>query len=284
MKLIKSLILLAALLFSTPCFAQDLAITIVYNNVPFDKNLETRWGISIFVEGLEKNILFDTGGEGTVLLSNMAKLKIAPDDIDVVVLSHIHGDHVGGLWGFLEKNNQAIVYLPESFPGNFKDRAKMMSKKVASVHKPVKICERVWSTGELGTWMKEQSLIIDTKKGLIVITGCAHPGIVNIVKFAKNYLKEDVYLVLGGFHLMAYNENQVIQIIKGLKELGVKKVGPSHCTGGRPIELFREAWGEDFLDLGCGARLKINLLSDRKKMIEVEKKNTSAVTNHRIRK
>ena len=245
-------------LVAMPCYAEDITITVTYNNVPYDESLETRWGISLFIEGLEKDILFDTGGNGEVLLSNMARLKIDVRDIDIVILSHIHSDHVGGLWSILEKNNKISVYLPQSFPENFKNRAGKISKGIISIGKPVKICRSVWSTGELGTWLKEQSLVIETSKGLVVITGCAHPGIVNIVKFAKNYLKKDIYMVLGGFHLMAYSENQVNKIIEDLRELGVKKVGPSHCTGGRAIELFKEAWGKDFIELGCGAKINEN--------------------------
>ena len=134
-----------------------------------------------------------------------------------------------------------------------------MAKAVVLVDKPKKICAQVWSTGELGTSMKEQSLVIITEKGLIIITGCAHPGIVNIVEFVKKYLNQKIYLVLGGFHLMSYQDNQVKEIINELKALGVKKVAPSHCTGGRPIELFKAAWHEDFIDLGCGAELSIPL-------------------------
>ena len=192
MKLNKGLILLVTFLFSTPCLAQDVAITVVYNNVPYDKELTTAWGISCFVEGLEKIILFDTGGDDSILLDNMKKLEIDPTEINTVILSHIHADHIGGLWGLLEINSQIMVYFPESFPADIKNKAKSLCKEIVPVHKPIKICKQVWSTGELGRWIKEQSLIIDTKKGLVIITGCAHPGIVNIVTFAKNYLKRDV--------------------------------------------------------------------------------------------
>jgi len=253
----KSIFIFLIFFFTVSCYAEDITITVIYNNVPYDENLQTRWGISLFIEGLEKNILFDTGGEGTVLLSNMAKLKIDPGDVDIIILSHIHGDHIGGLWGVLEENNEVLVYLPQSFPKDFKDRASKICKEIISVGKPVKICRRVWSTGELGTWMKEQSLVIETSKGLVIITGCAHPGIVDIARFTKSYFEKEIYLVLGGFHLMAYSESRVRELIKQLKRLGVEKVGPSHCTGGRPIELFRESWDEDFFDLGCGARIKI---------------------------
>ena len=255
--MIKSVILFIFFSFSIPCFAQDVTITVVYNNVPYNNGLTTAWGISCLIEGLEETILFDTGGDGAILLDNMEKLKINPTEVNTVVLSHIHADHIGGLWSLLERNSQTAVYFPESFPASFKNRVRGLCRENIPVHEPLKICKRVWSTGELGDRIKEQSLIIDTPKGLIVITGCAHAGIGKIIKFAKGHFKKDVYLALGGFHLMAYDENEVKQIIEDLKELGVKQVGPSHCSGRRPVELFRQSWGKDFIDLGCGAKIEI---------------------------
>lgn len=241
-------------LVSLQSIDDSLVFTIVYNNVPYNENLTTAWGFSCLIDLKDKSLLFDMGGIGSILLNNMRKLKIDPKNINIVVLSHIHSDHVGGLWSFLKKNNDVVVYLPESFPKDFKNRIKKTGAKFISVQKHTNIYENVYSTGELGgVWMREQSLIIDTPKGLIVVTGCAHPGIVNIVKKAKGLLNKNIYLVLGGFHLMAYSEKEVEKIINDLKGLGVEKIAPSHCTGGRPIELFREAWGENFLDLGCGA-------------------------------
>lgn len=179
---------------------------------------------------------------------------IEPGDIDIIFLSHIHQDHVGALWNVIEKNSEVTVYLLKSFPEEFKGRVKKSGAVLISVDKPIEICDNVFSNGELGgIWIKEQSLIINTKKGLIIVTGCAHPGIVNIVKTAKEFLNKNIYLVMGGFHLRSYSENEVKNIINELKKLEVTKVGPSHCTGGRPIELFKESWGEDFFDLGCGA-------------------------------
>lgn len=256
-KLIKELTLLLFFLFPPICFAQKITITIVYNNISYNNTLTTDWGLSCFIDGLKKNILFDTGGDGAILLNNMKKLNIAPSKTDYIVLSHIHTDHTAGLWDFLKENNRVIVYLPQSFPDTFKEKAKMRSEDVVSVRKPVKIGTKTWSTGELGAGIKEQSLVIDTKKGLVIITGCAHPGIANIVKFVKKYFNKDIYLVLGGFHLIAYNEKQIKKIVTQLKVLGVKKVGPSHCTGEKAIDLFREQWGKDFFDLGCGAHITI---------------------------
>jgi 7,8-dihydropterin-6-yl-methyl-4-(beta-D-ribofuranosyl)aminobenzene 5'-phosphate synthase len=220
--------------------------------------METAWGISVFTEGLQKSILFDTGGDGSILLANMKKLKINPSEIDLVVLSHIHYDHVGGLWAFLEKNSEVPVYLPSSFPDDFKNKVRNITGNLFAVKKPYKICENTWLTGELGTSIKEQSLVISTPKGIIVITGCAHPGIVNIVNFIKNHFKENIYLVLGGFHLSSYSTSEVEEIIRELKALKVQKIAPSHCTGEKAIELFREAWGKNFIELGCGAKIKIS--------------------------
>lgn len=260
MSTIKMIILMIAVLcvsFLSAHAAEDITITVVYNNVPYDEELTTSWGLSILIEGLEDTILFDTGGDGLILLSNMDKLGIAPSIIETVVLSHIHMDHIGGLSELLKKNKDITVYLPASFLDHLKRDIMRATKALIPVDTTQKICAQVWSTGELGTSLREQSLMITTSKGVIIITGCAHPGIVNIVKYAKEYFDRDIYLVMGGFHLMAYTEYQVIETISALKEMGVRKVAPSHCTGGKPIELFKAAWDEDFVDLGCGAKLRI---------------------------
>ena len=236
---------------------KDLDLTIVYDNNPHDDRLETRWGFSCYIKGKEKTILFDVGGEGSVLLSNMEKLKIAPKTVNVVVLSHLHYDHIGGLSHFLKKNPDVTVYMPRSLPESVKDKVRLVGAHLANVQKPIKICKDVYSTGELGTFIKEQSLIIKTSKGLVVITGCAHPGVVNIVKRAKEILESDVYLVLGGFHLCWMNLWQVKRIINGVKQEGVKKAAPCHCSGDLAREEFKKAYGKDFILVGAGKRITI---------------------------
>ena len=234
-----------------------ITITVLYNNISHDPRLTTAWGMSCLIEGMEKTILFDTGGDGRILLSNMKKLGKAPKPVDVVVLSHIHGDHVGGIWEFLKQKSNVEVYMPKSFPVSFKKRVEKTGAKVFSVEKPTEIGKNIYSTGQMGTSMKEQSLVLRTSQGLVVVIGCAHPGVANIVKKAKQTWKDYVYLVFGGFHLMAYSERQVERLIAELKRLGVKKVGPSHCTGGKPIEMFKRAWRKNFIDLSCGTSATI---------------------------
>jgi 7,8-dihydropterin-6-yl-methyl-4-(beta-D-ribofuranosyl)aminobenzene 5'-phosphate synthase len=114
----------------------------------------------------------------------------------------------------------------------------------------------------MGDRIKEQALILETMNGLVVVTGCAHPGIVNVVRKAKALLKQDVYLALGGFHLMGMSRKQIGEIIHQLKSMGVKQVAPSHCTGDKAISLFKEAWGNNFLEGGAGAIIKLPPLHD----------------------
>jgi 7,8-dihydropterin-6-yl-methyl-4-(beta-D-ribofuranosyl)aminobenzene 5'-phosphate synthase len=158
----------------------------------------------------------------------------------------------------LEKKSNIPVYLPYSFPYNFVRRVEKANGKVITVNEPMKVCENVFLTGEMGDNIKEHSLIIDTEKGLVVITGCSHPGIVKIVRRAKEILKKKVYFVFGGFHLMRHSEMDVKKIIKEFKEMGVLKCGATHCTGERAIKLFREAYKENYVKIGTGRVLEIS--------------------------
>jgi len=237
--------------------ANEISIKIVYNNVAFNRELETSWGMACVVEGFEKTILFDTGGDVSILISNMKAMGIELRTIDVVVLSHIHGDHTGGLESFLNVNNNVTVYFPSSFPGGLTKSIKEVGSRVVKVSEPSEICSRVYSTGELGTWIKEQALVLKTDKGLIVITGCAHPGVVEIARTALTLYGRTIYLIAGGFHLGGTSEREIDRIIAELRGLGAQKVGPSHCTGERAIQKFKDAWGKNFVDAGCGAVIKI---------------------------
>jgi 7,8-dihydropterin-6-yl-methyl-4-(beta-D-ribofuranosyl)aminobenzene 5'-phosphate synthase len=234
-----------------------ITITILYDNNEYDRRLQTDWGFSCLVEGLEQTILFDTGGNSSILLSNMRTLGIDPERVGVVVVSHLHYDHIGGLPGFLERNHNLSVYLPRSVPESIKTTVGKCGAELIEVHNPVKICNDVYSTGELGTSIKEQSLVITTRKGLVVITGCAHPGIVNIVKEARAQLKNEVYLVLGGFHLSGSDAGHIKSIVNELKKEGVKIVAPCHCSGDLARSIFMNEYKKDCILVGVGKRLNI---------------------------
>lgn len=257
-----------------------MIITVVYDNNAYDPRLQTSWGFGCLIERGETTILFDTGGDGALLLSNMAALDLDPRDVDVIVLSHIHGDHIGGLDSLLATGAQPMVYVPRSFPADFKaqvrahtdlmvehlhlipehfeiERVDQRGTSVQEVHKAVEITDGVYTTGEMGTRIVEQALVLSTARGLVVVTGCAHPGVAEMVRRAKEVGGDEVYLVLGGFHLGGTSEARVKEIIADFRRLGVQKVAPCHCTGDKAIGLFREAYGEDFIQNGVGKILVV---------------------------
>ena len=239
----------------------EVELVTIYDNYQVNPHLKTGWGFSCFVRRSPEveggfNILFDTGADSPTLLSNMEKLKILPEEIDIVILSHIHGDHVGGLTGFLEANPNVGVYVPASFPVSFKNEIAGYGVEVVEIKEQTEISKNVFSTGEMGT-IKEQSLVLNTDKGLVVITGCAHPGVVNIVKKAKEIFEKDIYLVLGGFHLFGAIDSELRDILKDFRGLAVEKVAPCHCSGDRCRELFKEEYGQDYIENGVGKIIEI---------------------------
>jgi 7,8-dihydropterin-6-yl-methyl-4-(beta-D-ribofuranosyl)aminobenzene 5'-phosphate synthase len=232
-------------------------ITIIYDNNRYDSRLTPALGFCCLVKLPQKTILFDTGGDGTILLNNMVKLGVDPKEIDTLVLSHVHGDHVGGLASFLKYNSSVMVYMPISFPQGLKDEVRITGAKLEEVDKARELFDGVFTTGELDGGIKEQSLVLMTPKGLVVITGCAHPGIVNIVKRAKEISKGNVYLLMGGFHLTGASPSQVNHIAEDLLQLGVEKVAPCHCSGEVARRLFSEYFGDDYIDCGVGKEIVI---------------------------
>jgi len=231
------------------------SLTILYDNKPHDPRLRTAWGFSCFITLNTTSILFDTGGDGRLLAENMAKLGVNISNIQVIILSHIHRDHTGGFDAVLEANSDITVYLPDSFPSSFKRNVERRGVKVVEVQKAIKVCDCAATTGLLGFGIEEQSLLVKTQEGLIIVTGCAHPGIVNIVREAKELTGEEACLVLGGFHLASKSEKEINKIISEMKALGVRKVAPTHCSGDTARRLFKESFGADYIEAGVGKTL-----------------------------
>jgi len=230
----------------------EFIIKSVFDNYQVNKELKTSWGLACVIETPEEKILFDTGGDSSVLLYNLKKMDIDPASIDKVIISHEHWDHIGGLEEFLKKNSEVAVFITVSFPSSIKDMITDRGAEYEEISAAQKISGGVYSTGELSGPPEEQSLILDTKKGMVVLTGCAHPGIVRIVETAKKLMDRDsVYFVAGGFH------HPPVSVVKEFRDLGVKKVGPSHCTGDMVREAFAEEYGDDYIEWGAGKIFRI---------------------------
>ncbi len=167
-----------------------MKITIIYDNTAFRKDLRADWGFSALVETQGKKILFDTGASGSILLANMGKLGITPDGISDVFISHPHFDHTGGLSAFLDLNHEVSVWVPRSL------RGVKNAKAIMAIDRSRKLYQGVYSTGELEGI--EQSLCVATQKGVVVIAGCSHPKIENIIASASEF--GAVYGIIGGLH------------------------------------------------------------------------------------
>jgi len=241
-------------------------------------------------------ILMDTGPSPDVTLHNIDKIGLDLSKVDLIFLSHGHYDHTGGLVEVLKKigkktpviGHPAILnpkyvakkFRPIGLP--FKpSEIEAVGGELLLTKNPVKIAENIWSTGEIeritefekvkgfltveNGILKEdlipddQALIVNVEgKGLVVISGCAHAGIINTVKYAQKITGNNkVYGVLGGFHLEGVPQERLKATIKELDNLKPKIVGPCHCTGFKAINQISNFFKENFVLLQTGDVVEI---------------------------
>jgi 7,8-dihydropterin-6-yl-methyl-4-(beta-D-ribofuranosyl)aminobenzene 5'-phosphate synthase len=209
--------------------------TIVYDNTAFRKDLQSNWGFSALVEAKGKRILFDTGGSGPILLSNMEKLEMDPRDIEDVFISHAHFDHTGGLSAFLDRNSDVKVWTPRSF------RGVKNARECVEIDNSIRLYQGIYSTGELEGI--EQSLCIQTSKGVVIVAGCSHPRMEQIIAAASQY--GHVHGIIGGLH-----GNRP----ESLKHLDL--ICSTHCT--RYKKELRSLYPDKTIEGGAGKVIEIN--------------------------
>jgi len=226
-----------------------MKITIVYDNTAFKKDLQADWGFSALVEIKDTpKILFDTGANGKILLSNMEKLGIDPASIDEVFISHSHFDHTGGLSDFLNVNKKAKIYIPPSFHG-------LKGRRVITITGPTKIHENVFSTGQLEGIEQSIGIITDLParafgsgrwqagKGIVLIVGCSHPKMSHILDTVKQFGK--LYAIIGGMH--GFSE---FELFKDLE-----LICPTHCTQHKFD--IKKLYPQKYIKGGAGRIIKI---------------------------
>lgn len=238
---------------------QDVRITVLYDNYIYKEGLQTDWGFSCLVEYGETKLLFDTGEKGDILLKNMEKLGINPKAIDIVVLSHHHSDHIGGLFDFLKKNSNVTIYYPQSFPAKLIKEISNTGSNIIPVSSFNEIQANIFTLGEFKGAIPEQVLAIRSPKGIVVITGCAHPGIINILKKAQSdFPNETIYLACGGFHLYKMNNKEIADIVKKTSDLEIQFIAPSHCSGNNAKKAFKEVFQNNYIEIGAGKIINID--------------------------
>jgi 7,8-dihydropterin-6-yl-methyl-4-(beta-D-ribofuranosyl)aminobenzene 5'-phosphate synthase len=213
-----------------------MKITIIYDNTFYSRGLQADWGFASLVETPERNILFDTGTKGIILLQNMKKLGIEPSQIDDVFISHNHFDHTGGLSSFLHENNDVNIYLPPSL------RGVREGNEIFHVDKPMKMYENIYSTGELDGI--EQSMVVSTPKGMVLVVGCSHPNMEHILNAAREF--GELYGIIGGLH--GFKEYVLFE--------NLELICPTHCT--KHIEEIKHLYPEKYIKGGAGRVIEIN--------------------------
>jgi len=205
------------------------------------------WGLSILIGD---DILFDTFGKPDYVLKQLKRFKIDVNKIKHIVISHDDWDHVTGLWKILERNQDVTVYICPHFKSEIKAKIKWYGARIAEVGGVFNLRDNICLSGELtgkrrDSNIPEQYLAIKTAKGIVIITGCAHPGITEITHHAKVAFNSNIRLLVGGFHLKDHTTEEAHNIILKLKALGVGQVIPFHCTGRIAQELFKKEFGSD---------------------------------------
>jgi 7,8-dihydropterin-6-yl-methyl-4-(beta-D-ribofuranosyl)aminobenzene 5'-phosphate synthase len=275
-----------------------IKVTTLCENTAAKPGFLAEWGWSILVQVSDKTVLFDTG-TSSVAVRNADKLGVDLHSIDTLVLSHAHRDHTGGLREVLRRTGEVkIIAHPGIWDlkykkGSAEEKAEYNGipfareelEKFASFNltkEPVCISENILTTGEIpittdfetiephfylkqmGTFQHDPfaddlALIVKTAKGLVVILGCAHRGMINTLRHARNLTGDErVYAVIGGTHLYPKNDEQIGKTIESLKEIDVLRIGVSHCTGLHAAMRLAQAFGDRFFFNTAGTITKID--------------------------
>ncbi len=273
-------------------------ITILYDAFGKDPALQKDWGYAALVEYREKRILFDTGNNPDVLKQNAKAKRIDLSKLDCVVMSHRHGDHMGGLSYLLRVNPKVKIYAPKEgfgvygadLPSTYyrKDQSLPPEQRYYSGAPPEVMhfgsawpganFELVDKTAEIAPGMhlialvsdkpgmlelRELSLAINTPDGMVIIVGCSHPGVDKIVSSAAS-INPRIHMIAGGFHLVVTSDAEIEKIVAALHDTyKVEYVAPGHCTGEPAFTALKRTFGDRYLYAGLGTTVELVAASQK---------------------
>jgi 7,8-dihydropterin-6-yl-methyl-4-(beta-D-ribofuranosyl)aminobenzene 5'-phosphate synthase len=262
-------------------------ITILYDAFGKTGAMRKDWGYAALVEYGGKRILFDTGNNPDIFAQNAKTKDVDLSKLDFVVMSHRHGDHMGGLAYLLRLNSRVRIYAPkESFgvyggdlPGTFyrRDASLPLEQRYyggappeilrfgsawpaadfqlidnsAEVMPGIHLITLV-STQAGSLEMRELSLAIKTPAGVVLVVGCSHPGIERIVEAATS-IDSRIHLIVGGLHLVVSSDPDIEKVVTALHDkFKVDYIAPGHCTGEPAFTALKKAFGDRYLFAGLG--------------------------------
>ena len=267
-------------------------ITILYDAFGKPSAMQKDWGYAALIEYSGKRILFDAGNDPNVLKRNAKATNIDLAKLDFVVMSHRHGDHMGGLSYVLQANPGVKIYAPKEgfgvygsdLPGTFYRRDVSLSAEeryfggappevmrfgaawpkasFQLVDKNVEVAPGIHLitliSDKPGTLeLRELSLVINTPAGVVVVVGCSHPGIENILDSVSG-INPHIRLIAGGFHLVTASDSEIEKVVGALHDkFRVDEIAPGHCTGEPAFAAFRRAFGERYRYAGLGTTLSL---------------------------
>ena len=282
---------------ATPMASADPSkaqITILYDAFGKDSAMQKDWGYAALVESGGKRILFDTGNNPEVLAQNAKAKSIDLSSLeDFVVMSHRHGDHMGGLAYLLKVNPKVKIYAPKEgfgvygadLPSSFfrKDLSLPAEQRYYGgappdvmrfgsawpdanfqlVDKTVEIASDIYLislvSDKPGTLeLHELSLAIKAPNGMVLVVGCSHPGIDKIVE-AASAIDPRIHLIVGGFHLVVASDADIQKIVTALHDtFNVQHIAPGHCTGEPAFTALKKAFGDRYLFAGLGSTFALS--------------------------
>jgi len=230
-----------------------IEIVVLYDNRATG-DLRPGFGFSVLIRTEGAIVMLDTGADKMVLEHNAGQLGVSLESVIALVLSHDHCDHMGAMTSVFHRGLH--FYVPKAVAKRFA-RVRRSGIDLHVVKGPVDIVPGVHSIGQMGRKIPEQALLVDGADGPVLISGCAHMGITKLVKRATDLVGAPMALVLGGFHLFREKKETIDCVVADLLKLEVRRVGASHCTGDVAIAAIREAFGDNFVEIGVGTRIEI---------------------------
>jgi 7,8-dihydropterin-6-yl-methyl-4-(beta-D-ribofuranosyl)aminobenzene 5'-phosphate synthase len=287
--------LICCLLLSLGSFASARAsgrATILYDAFGNEEKLKKDWGFSVLVEYSGKKILFDTGNDARIFAENTKAMRVDLKDLDFVVISHRHGDHTSGLNHLLKVNPKVKIYapaelfgvfgstLPKGFyrsvdtlpnsmrffngaePEAFPSGSPWPEANFVSVDSPMEVAPGVFLIPTVsnvkGTLeLRELTLAINSPAGLVLVVGCSHPGVEEILT-AASALNSHVFMLIGGLHLVKTPDAEIERLANALHDKWkVDRIAPGHCTGEPAFAKLRRVFGESYVYAGLGSHVDI---------------------------